>query len=396
MNRRCSGHAWRQRCLARGKTRPRPLGSERGAALLIVVWVFVVLFVVVLDFAASMRDDGLATANFADETQAYYIALAGLNRTIHDVLRQLEEDPDLLDDDDDEDEESDEEDYDDDEDEEYDDTVTGAAESVSDFGDMVSGDGEWRSADFGKGSYAVRLLDESGRISLNAADEALLMQVFRRLIVGGNATTGVSVAEEREVSTVVHSILDWRDADDLEHLNGAEGGYYASLPRPYPIKNGPFDSVDELLRVRGITPELFYGAAEGVSLPDVFTVFNRSHRINVRRAAAPVLRVLLNVGKEEAEDLIAQRREEPFGFVEQVREMAGAVDPELAQFLRGGRSSMVAVEARGVIGQRDAAHVAAIFDLSDTFEGPRVFRWYDRVPAGWNLSADAEDGEDGE
>jgi general secretion pathway protein K len=384
----------RQRGLARGQTRPRrKLGSERGAALLIVVWVFIALFVVVLDFAASMRDDGLATANFADETQAYYIALAGLNRTIHDVLRQLEEDPDLLDDDDDEDEEYDEED---DDDEEYDDADTDAAESDSDFGDLISGDGEWRSQEFGNGSYAVRLLDESGKISLNAAEEALLMQVFRRLIVGGNATAAVSVAEEREVSTVVHSILDWRDADDLEHLNGAEGGYYASLPRPYPIKNGPFDSVDELLRVKGITPELFYGAAGGVSLRHVFTVFNRSDRINIRRAAAPVLRVLLNVGEEEAEELIAQRREQPFGFVEQIREMAGAVDPVLAQSLRGGRSSMVAVEARGMIGQRNAAHVAAIFDLSDTFEGPRVFRWYDRVPAGWIVGADAEDGEDGE
>ena len=38
------------------------------------------------------------------------------------------------------------------------------------------------------------------------------------------------------------AILDWRDPDPLERLNGVESDYYLSLPLPYPAKDGPFDT----------------------------------------------------------------------------------------------------------------------------------------------------------
>jgi len=395
---------------SRGRSRPRRRRgqSERGVALLLVLWIFVVLFVVVLDFASSMRDDGLATANFADETRAYYIALGGLNRAVYDVLVQLEEDPDAFSADDeyedydpesedDLDDEEDELDLEDDEDLDEEDK---GDEYGDDVEDRISSDGQWHRGDLGGGSFAVRMLDESGKISLNRANEALLTRIVRRLLVGGNATEGVSVAEEREVEIVVHSILDWRDPDDMEHLNGAEGDYYASLPHPYPIKDGPFDSVDELLLVRGVTADLFYGTGDVVGLESLFSVFNRSGWINVMRAPASVLRVLFDLDEAGAEELIAEREESPFGFVGRMREMMLAVDPELVRRLRGGRSSMATVEAHGTIGERGVARVAAVVDLSDSFDGPRIFRWFDRVPAGWDAggtrSLDGQGVEDGD
>ena len=383
-----------------GRRRPHPRRREceRGAALLLVVWIFIVLFVVVLDFASSMRDDGLASANFADETQAYYIALGGLNRAIYDVLLQLEEDPDAFSADDQYDnyEASDEQDDGsadlEAEDEDLDelDQLDEEAEQIDEGGQVedleepISSDGRWHLQDFGGGSYAVRMLDESGKISLNRADPQLLRRVVRRLLLGGNATEGASVGETREIDTVVDSILDWRDPDDLRHDAGVEGDYYESLPRPYPIKDGAFDSVDELLLVKGVTPDLFYGTSGGVGLTSLFSVFNRSGWINVLRAPAPVLRVLFDLDEEGAEELIAEREESPSGFVGRMREMMFAVDPALAQRLRGGRSSMVTVESHGRFGERGIARVAAIVDLSDSFDGARVFRWYDRVPAGWD------------
>ena len=51
---------------------------ERGIALLLVLWVFMVLGVLALDFARYIRDDAMAAVNFADETHGYYIALAGM------------------------------------------------------------------------------------------------------------------------------------------------------------------------------------------------------------------------------------------------------------------------------------------------------------------------------
>src|SRR5205807_2358577 len=58
---------------------------------------------------------------------------------------------------------------------------------------------------------------------------------------------------------VANSILDWMDPDEEPRSNGAESDYYTTLPTPYNAKNGPLDSLEELLLVRGVTPELLFG-----------------------------------------------------------------------------------------------------------------------------------------
>lgn len=59
---------------------------------------------------------------------------------------------------------------------------------------------------------------------------------------------------------VADAILDWLDADEEPRPFGAELEYYSTLPTPYAPKNGPIDSVEELLLVRGVTPQLLFGA----------------------------------------------------------------------------------------------------------------------------------------
>jgi type II secretory pathway component PulK len=58
---------------------------------------------------------------------------------------------------------------------------------------------------------------------------------------------------------IADAILDWIDADDNQRPNGAESQYYASLSPPYAPRNGPPVSIEELLLVRGVTPELLFG-----------------------------------------------------------------------------------------------------------------------------------------
>ncbi len=58
---------------------------------------------------------------------------------------------------------------------------------------------------------------------------------------------------------VADAILDWLDDDDEARPNGAELEFYSTLPTPYAPKNGPIDSVEELLLVRGVTPQLLFG-----------------------------------------------------------------------------------------------------------------------------------------
>ncbi|QGJ71092.1 General secretion pathway protein GspK [Planctomycetales bacterium 10988] len=58
---------------------------------------------------------------------------------------------------------------------------------------------------------------------------------------------------------VADAILDWIDEDDEPRELGAEIDTYATLDPPYQPKNGPLESVEELLLVYGVTPTLLFG-----------------------------------------------------------------------------------------------------------------------------------------
>ena len=58
---------------------------------------------------------------------------------------------------------------------------------------------------------------------------------------------------------IADSILDWLDEDNTPREFGAEETYYQALIPPYTPRNGPLNSLDELLMVAGVTPELLYG-----------------------------------------------------------------------------------------------------------------------------------------
>jgi hypothetical protein len=56
------------------------------------------------------------------------------------------------------------------------------------------------------------------------------------------------------------AIMDWIDEDDDTREYGAEYDYYQGLSSPYKPTNGPFNTVEELLLVRGVSPLLLFGA----------------------------------------------------------------------------------------------------------------------------------------
>ena len=58
---------------------------------------------------------------------------------------------------------------------------------------------------------------------------------------------------------IADAILDWLDKDIEPREYGAEDETYMSLDTPYAAKNGKIESLDELLLVAGMTPELLYG-----------------------------------------------------------------------------------------------------------------------------------------
>lgn len=58
---------------------------------------------------------------------------------------------------------------------------------------------------------------------------------------------------------IADAILDWLDEDDEPREYGAEREFYLQLPNPYEPTNGPLQSVEQLLLVRGVTPQLLFG-----------------------------------------------------------------------------------------------------------------------------------------
>ncbi len=94
------------------------------------------------------------------------------------------------------------------------------------------------------------LMNESARLNLNTLFNYNLDEETQRFML---------LALPGMTDDVADAILDWIDTDDDPRGSGAESDYYLGLVPPYECKNGPIESLDELLLVRGVTPELLYG-----------------------------------------------------------------------------------------------------------------------------------------
>lgn len=92
--------------------------------------------------------------------------------------------------------------------------------------------------------------DENSKLNLNA-----ILQYNRRNETGFNMLMCLPNMTE----DTANAILDWLDEDDTPRAGGAESETYSSMTPPYRCKNGPLDSLEELLLVRGVTPRLLFG-----------------------------------------------------------------------------------------------------------------------------------------
>ncbi len=98
----------------------------------------------------------------------------------------------------------------------------------------------------------IGITDEASKLNLNTATERQLLTLLRG-VVGQD--------EEIDPKAIVDAILDWRDLDGVPRgeAGDTEIDYYRSLPRPYRVKNGDFDTVEELLLVKGVTGQILFG-----------------------------------------------------------------------------------------------------------------------------------------
>ncbi len=156
-----------------------------------------------------------------------------------------------------------------------------------------------------------RLIDESAKINVNLAPADLLLEF------------------ECLDEAIVASIMDWIDEDDVPNPDGAENDYYSRLESAYSCKNKPLDNIEELLLVKGISLEIYYGynPSEGdnhlsetsefvddfphngtAGLCDLLTVYGDG-RININTAPKQVLDVIPMLSDTAVSEIISIQKD---------------------------------------------------------------------------------------
>jgi DNA uptake protein ComE-like DNA-binding protein len=195
---------------------------KRGSILVALLWCVAILSIVVIGVMHSVRMDVMIAKNSADQTQAFYLALAGVEKAkallYHDAGERKR-----------------------------------AARNHS--GALYDSATDFKDVPLGRGTFSVvrqGRREEGGKIIYGISDEESRLNVTHA--PAEELAKLVNMTPE-----IVAAILDWRDGDNVATPGGAEAEYYMSLPRPLVPRNAPFQSTRELLMVRGITCELFMG-----------------------------------------------------------------------------------------------------------------------------------------
>ncbi len=206
---------------------------QRGAALLLVMWLILLLSGLVAGYAMSARIESMQGNGLARSVAAREAARAGVD---YAVARLLDADP--------------------------------AQRWVP--------DGRAYRFDFDGARIEVSMRDETGKVDLNAAAPDLLAGLLR-----------VQGEPEESATQIASAIIDWRDEDQLVQVaGGAEDPNYAAAGLAWGAKDAPFETVTELEQVLGMRPALFR------SLAPYLTVHGALAMPAMAFADAPVLQAM--------------------------------------------------------------------------------------------------------
>jgi type II secretory pathway component PulK len=177
---------------------------RRGVILIGVMWLLVLLTVMVTLLAKEADMDRRMSQSVAEQVRADWAAHAGLERAI----ALLSED----------------------------------STGMDSLADLWHDNGlDCNDIALTRCRFTIRIEDASGKLNINTATK-------EQLLVLPEMTEAMAEA-----------ILDWRDEDNTPRASSVEGGYYHGLAPGYEIRNGPFQTVWELLLVRDVTRGLLYG-----------------------------------------------------------------------------------------------------------------------------------------
>ncbi len=228
--------------------------TQRGSILFIVLWMLFFLSMLAVAIHAYLWPQLNVASKIARHTEMYYLATAGVEKAMY-VLGK--------------------------DDAEYDALNDLWSNNEKEFKCIQLGNGSFSIMSFwpnGDGDDMIQLyglVDEERKININTAPFEVLKRFFETV-------AGISSQKAREIAS---SIIDWRDKDDEPEDDGAETSYYSNLRPGYPCKNSNFESLEELLLVKGMDRDIFG------KVRDRLTIFGTG-AVNVNTADMLVLESL--------------------------------------------------------------------------------------------------------
>jgi len=277
--------------------------TQKGIALLMVLWVLTILTVMAFSFSYMARTEAYAALSFRQTIEKKFLAEAGMERGMAELLY----------------------------------LNTNKNKTLVKPGDEVwRTDGRPYKIPTENGYYTIGITNEAGKVDINTTPELILRNLLLNL--------GLNLDD---VDIIVDSVMDWRDTDDLHRLHGAESDYYTSLPNPYKAKNANFDTLEELLLVKGITPEILYGAEGKKGIIDFLTVNSKVTKININAAPGEVLLAIPGITSELADAIITIREAQD---IQDIQGVLGNNYPLASPYIDLTGTNAFTIEAAGYKG----------------------------------------------
>ncbi len=235
--------------------------NEQGIALILVLFVIIILMILGLNLSYSTRFGLMSVKNLKEETSVRYAMLSAFNEAIAYIAQDKDPVVDYLDDRgllhlDDRDPFPQEKEY---------------------FGIMLD----------------IMIIDEESKLNINMLNDINL----RRLLKYANVP-------DDKIQTIIDSLRDWIDPDELRRPSGAEKEYYESLEIPYRPKNMPLSVPEELILIKDFSRDYLYGSEERKGIKDLITTFGDG-RLNINTVSKEVMEILgLSI---DSETIISQR-----------------------------------------------------------------------------------------
>ncbi len=171
----------------------------------------------------------------------------------------------------------------------------------------------------------VRIYDHAGKINVRSLNSTQLRDLLSKQI---------GEEDVERLDALQQAWDDWKDADDLKRLNGAEKAYYETLDPPYEPRNGLFETLEEIRLIKG-----FDQVFKDIDLNTVFTIYAGSYQVNPNYATTEVLNLLPGVDTKGVEQIIELRNSTEIKSLSDLNEIiAGEALAKLQPWLEFGNS----------------------------------------------------------